>query len=486
MSNSKISETLKSTKQNIDAKYQSYSDVFDKVETIFFVHHKIRPEILRATIKQRLLGALNGEISSRWINGTSNIFLAALKYYMFMGYLLVMSLFGPKSAASTQNCQILFDCVGGYRKFYSKILDGLLGLDCSILYTEDQISAQAGWPKVIVKRVGYSRDASRAALKLHFNKFFLYYWNGYQNNLDVVDLVIRLIRQVIIFKTEVDGIRAEIFVSSQDNGFTPLRYQVYKNSGIKSILLIQNGAKVELLSYQNSYIHCDIFCGWTSQRMNLFFEMNCANKVEVGSVLLDKENLKLSKSLSDSTSDIAIVEQIYPEHHKKNKAYLKMLNFLVRYCKERPEKKILYLCREDRDSSPNLRKCVDKILANIAPMMVGGKEILNNYQKLYSSKLLISVDSSMRHEALMLGVPILSIDTHDKHVDFILESLNNIFISDLNGYADFKKSIDFLLYHDNESIVNKQLRMAQSLVGDGPNDNASITITNLIKNELRI
>lgn len=468
--------------------YREHKNTFDILENIFFDEHSIPHEITRDEVKQRILRVLNNETSNKWLSFPKGLTYNLTLYIMAMCYLLWCALFGPRY--SRVNVDVLFDYwSSSCEDFYGGILNELPSLNIAAFspcidegHKHSRIPSSG---RFVRKYRPYSRRSAWAVFKSHYHRFGIYWSLTKQTNIDFIDLALRLCSEVAGHITSIEGVSSKILVSAHDNGYTPYRYHLYRSNGIGPIFLIQNGARIDILASYNSYIHCDYYIGWSQQRLDDFIEMRCKNKIALGSIKLSNFLLSHNDKKMNVQYDILFLEQNIEPPNPKSTFYLNLLRYFVRYSSENTEIRAAYCRRPGIFAHPSLCKQVDLILRGSSVIILDSINSSSSYEHSLNSALIVSLDSSLRYEALMLDKPVISCsDRHEPH-DFIVKYSDPCFVVSTDDYCVFSSKINFLLKNlDASSIANSLARFQKAAVGKVGN-NVSLSIANLIKTELQ-
>lgn len=468
--------------------YRDHKKAFGVLEGIFFDEHSIPHEITKDAVKQRILRELNNnEVSNKWLFNPKRPIYNLTIYIAAMCYLLWCSLFGSRHRRV--DVDVLFDYwFPNCDDFYDGILKELPSLNIAAFSPSiDEGHKYSRIPpskRFVRKHRPYSCRSAWAVFKSHYRRFGIYWSLTKQTNIDFIDLALRLCSEVAGHKSSIEGLSSKILVSANDNGYSPYRYHLYRSNGIGSIFLIQNGGRVEILAFYNSYIYCDHYIGWSQQRLDDFVEMHCKDKIAIGSIKLSNFLLSHSDKETNIKYDIIFVGQDIESDHPKNAIYLNLLQNLVRYSTENSKIRVAYCRKPGTFAHPSLCKQIDLILSDSSVIMLNSINSLSSYEYVLNSSLIVSLDSSLRCEALMLGKPVISCSDRYEHYDFIVKYSDPCFVISTDDYCVFSNKINFLLKNlDAPSIANSLDRL-QKAAGNKVGSNVSLSIANLIETEL--
>jgi hypothetical protein len=442
----------------VEEVYRKYAQAFSALENIFFDAHAIPQEITRDAIKQRILGAQNRELFSLWLTRPRNG-IASLAWHMAtMFYLMRFALSGH--ASNSASVDVLFDAWSrNSGDFYGGIINALPARNVGAF--GPYVSALNGISDANKFFRATDRVSPRVAwrvIKTHFALWRKYHSLNKASGIDVHDLALRLCLEVARHISCIEGISAKVIISANDNGYTPYRSWLYRAHGIDRIFLIQNGARVELKAFYNSYIHCDYFFGWSQHRLNSFLEMRCEKKSALGSSRLSSFLATQRVEHVDHCHDLLFIEQVYGASSSRHSVYLSFLRHLVRYADERPRLRIAYCLRPLRYAEDVVGvKTIDAILKPGRFTVLESSSNISSYQHMLNSKLVVSCDSSLRYEAVVLGKMILSCSDRRELFDYVVQASAPCFVVSSDEYTEFSEKIDFLLGQDKVDAVSTAL-----------------------------
>jgi surface carbohydrate biosynthesis protein len=467
--------------------YQVHKNEFKILENIFYDEHLIPPEITRDTVKQRILGALNNdEMSSEWISSPKTLTYNLLLFIMAMGYFLWFALFGVRYRSV--KVDLLFDYWSlSFDDFYDEILKEFPSLNIAAFGPNvnelHELSRIPFSKRFMRKFKPYSRRSAWSVFKSHYYRFGTYWLLSKHTNINFVDLALRLSAEIAGAITSIEGISSKILVSANDNGYSPYRYHLYRSNGIGRIFLIQNGGKLELDKFYNSFIYCDFYLGWSQKRLDHSVQMHCNNKIPIGSIKLSNFLHGYDAKKTTVKYDIVFVEQYVDHPNPKSAFYLNLLQYLVRYALENPNIRVAFCRRPGIFEHISLCKQVNAILRDSQIIILETKNILSSYEYILNSKIIVSLDSSLRFEAIMLDKPVINCINRPEPYDFLIKYSDPCFIISTDEYSIFSKKINFMLENlDNPSII-ASFKKLQAETVDKVDENASFLAANLIKAE---
>jgi len=472
----------------VDNIYAHNKNAFDVLEKTFFDEHSIPHEVTRDAVKQRILGGINNELPRKWLLTPRGIVPSLALYIASMSYLLWCALFGSRQ--NKVQTDVIFDywdtkC----EDVYGGIIEGLSSVNIAAIV--DPVNEKHKYSRVpssnrFARKIRpYSRRPAGLVFKAHYCRFGVYWSLTKQTNIDFVDLALRLCSEVAGHMTSIDGVTSKVLVSANDNGFTPYKYYLFRSNGIDSIILIQNGCRVETLAFYNSYIYCDYYISWSQKRLDDFYEMHCDNKIALGSSRLSNFLLSWDKKNSHIKFDLLFIEQILDPAHPKSTTYLNFLKNLVYYSIEHPTIRIAYCMRPGRHlSNKALIRKIGLILQNSPIAILEPQDSLSSYERISNSSLIIALDSSMRFEALALGKSVISCSNRGESDDFIVRHADPIFIIATEDKDVFSEKVDYLLNNLESPLVSKRLANLREMTLGKAQINVTKGITELIKSEL--
>ena len=429
-----------------EALYEKHEGVFSRIAQVFYAEHGIPVEITACAIKQRLNGALSQELPSQWLKSACSSLYSFISFYSVIIYLLILGVLGKRHQSFTFD--VLFDYFDDCADdFYSEIIDKLPTLRVgAIAPKRSNINKTrlASFSKILLRPKGQiTRNAARQVARSHVFKYSLYRSLERNQGIAITDLVLRLILELVTHLSATEGLKTKVLVSAEDNGYSPLRYHLYKKQSVDQLLLIQNGCRVELSAFYNCYIHCDTYFGWLADRNNQFLGMVCSNKLVVGSTRLSNF-LKIQEPIASTANyDAVFFEQILIHGHPKYAVYMSIIKNLVQFSNDNPHLRIAYRYRKFRDIPvQNLSTCnaIDQIVRNGALILLGaGPENDSSYSDLLNTNLVVGMDSSMRCEALILGKSVVSCSDRVETNDYVVNGCKQNFIIDSIEYQRFSE-----------------------------------------------
>jgi hypothetical protein len=472
--------------EKVDALYQHNVEVFASIEKIFHSAHGVPFEITRNNIKQRILAEINNEREKILLSSKRGILKSFFNYYKLIIFLVSGSVFGSRKRQVSS--VVMFDCwYTNSLEFYEDIIANLK--TNSILYflndSHKNQSSCCTAPNQIQqsgKRIKlFSKRASMKVLRSHFSKF-IEYWNlSRKTDLNIFDLIVRMIYEVGKHISMVDGINTSMLVSAHDNGYSPYRYYFYKKYGIDSIMLLQNGGRVDLDASYNSYIYADYYMAWTKHRLDMFTEMHCFNKFTPGSVRLSN---RLNKYTGDAKLeyDILFVEQFFINQTgvrgaPDNEAYLVGIDNLLKFKQRHSQFRVAYGCRPGRnnDRASILVHDINSKLKNSEVIMLK-LEPLEIYDIILRSSVVLAFNSSVRCEALMLKKIAMTCNYTGYENDYVVNNSCDDVVINSDKYNEFESKIlgalnklkenDSADYYKNNNGMNNVVYNSSTEIAD--------------------
>lgn len=253
-------------------------------------------------------------------------------------------------------------------------------------------------------------------------------------------LYIVMAKKISEYSSEISDMSAGILLSSGDNYYGPVRYEIYKKY-IRTIALMQNGIRGSFGS--DSFICADYYFSFGHDIWKNIYGLSCDNIVPIGSV---KSFSVPRRRLADNLHlDIVFIEQIVKEDVLDSCwrwAYREVMANLVRFAVEHSDLKVCIAMRPWRNS----------VVAEENDAWLRGTSILtstalrlNSYEALQQAKLVITYNSSMGFEAAALGIPFLFCN-YD-HLPFLPED-DGLGVLCERGYDAFRRRVSKLLNDD--------------------------------------
>ncbi len=217
-------------------------------------------------------------------------------------------------------------------------------------------------------------------------------------------LYVILVRKIARYKTDVDGLSASVFYSSGDNYFGGIRYWIYRNNGIGSIVLIQNALRGGM--YSETYLYADHYFGF-GRAIPGQIGLRAVRFYPIGS--MKTWLTKMGPERNEKKFDIVFIEQIvevnYPETYNIW-AYNAVLKNMVRFSREFPELKICFATRAGRENRQGVASANESLILG-SPMMLSTEIGTTSYQAMMQSCLVVTYNSTMGFEAASVGIPFI-------------------------------------------------------------------------------
>lgn len=276
-----------------------------------------------------------------------------------------------------------------------------------------------------------------------------------RSEINLIFLNLRIIRRLLMYKSQISNIESKVLVSAGDYYWSPLKYLMYKEH-IKNILLIQHNYKGEAL-LNSLLLMSDVYFAHSRSSVNKLIGMDKTEKIPCGSIQLSPY---LSNIDSDTEYDILLVSQtVYDQNlvtvkqrnnfdqAKLINAYKKLLENLSQYLLSK-NGSIRVVCVTKpsyyNDKSFVLVKEYLGKNKNVSFVKAYGPDVFKLIKK---SKLIINMYSSLGFEAYGLDKKVLWINydhcTDAMGFDTEQEDLH-ILIKD-SRYKAFEMRVNLLL-----------------------------------------
>ena len=466
--------------KQIDTVYLQKWEAFKIVEKKLSDGLSIPEDIIAQTIKRYILRELNLGKDQLWLSSKTNTLSSLINHISLMCLLFFSACFGCNKKKT--HVDIIFDawgtnCSDFYEAFTRK----------NVL-TAQRVGVIGSFSKELrhIKPIQTQNDCSLKFSRVIAQKLLKFYWNQWWQfrllstscDSDINRLLLKLCIEIARCSSEVKALSADVLLSGNDNGYSPLRYWLYRCGGIKSIILIQNGGRVGMNLHYNSYTHCDVFFGWSAHRVAHFLSMQCPEIIIIGSPRLSKFLQSHKPNHPSNPIDILFIEQIYDHRWKEHKIVLKFLRHIVRYAKERPDLTVRYSGRFEPDPDRKSVKDIQSILKESLIKRVNNRGVEGSYKYILDTDVIISYDSSLRLEALAMDKTICSCNYDGRTNsstgvwDYVLEICDPMFAVETDKYEVFKSKLDFLMLKSNAKVINKRKEKMSKRFGWDANINA--------------
>jgi len=360
---------------NINVYYKNNEKKFQFLEQSFYENFSIPKHIIKDQIKYILSFSIEDREKNvnkdylylHYYNKVKMFFY----YYGVMCYFLWNSLFA-ESKKENKPVDIIFEY--GYEPFYRIIFSRLkkyktativfskLVGNLNILYdnANEIFFSQSALNNKYLKSISFK------IFKKQFSKYFFYNKLSNDIGIDIVTIALKLIKQIAVHTTEMNGIKAKVLLSANCNAYGVLKYYIYKKN-IVNLMIIENGVIITKspLSNGESFTYCDYYFGISSNKDNV--EINCPVFKHWGSFILANtlyEN-NLNGISFNKEYDIVFMEQFIMINSDELDIdyYILSLNFLAKFSKKNPNYKVAYRVRTRRDDKMEAEK--KKICKNI-------------------------------------------------------------------------------------------------------------------------
>jgi hypothetical protein len=367
-------------------------------------------------------------------------------YYFFIKLSLVLL---PKHKGGDLKTDVAFElwCLDGLSnyRFYKKIHE-LIREKIKVAFVVNNISKKVlksiFTPCVFFSDFKINREVAREVLKKE--KFTL---PANESSIDSYFLWSAFLRQYAIYKTHSLHLNTKVFVTAGDNYLSPLRYWCMKQSGIKSIISIQNGFRTDCLDSGGAYYNeADLYEVFGNRQRSLLEKQGCrAQKwLPMGSVTtINKlENLKLNHD-----GPIVVIGHDFSytigEYNKKD--FNRILEHIRRFSIEH-KKQVLY---KARTGTTEERANYEKYLASDWTVFDTSTD---SYEAVASASVCINYLSTLGSEAIGMGKRVLTFNTY--HNDIAVPPTDSYGVVLSWNYEEFNRKLMALLNSNSQDIEN--------------------------------
>jgi len=489
---------MNSVYNRIEKFYKSNYIVFNKLEIEFERKYNIPKKIIKDTVKRILTETVDNGAKNHLLS--YNAFISFIIYYVTMGYFILLSFLGKRKLYEEKKYDVLLEdwTLNGFSEFYKRIYDALAHYKIDI-FINAKVYHEQYYPQecdlVIEKSVHnhyYSSAQSQEIIYKDFTRFVFYHKLSKESKINIVNIALRLLRYISVYKTDTLNFKTKFLISAGDNYYNALRYYIYKENGIESIILIQNGYRAGSISNNGGdmYTYCDYYLGFGYKNIEIQEGMECNNKLAIGSLrLYDRvHKLNIKKEIK---WDIVFIEQLalIKTASFNVDTYIQTVNLLCQFAKKYPQFKINYRVRPKRMEHYAINKPMKSHIEDIdaklksVNIIIDEKISENSYEAILLSKVVVFFTSTMGIEALGLNKKVLNCNL-DKQ-EFCLSINNEVGVLVENSYELFEEKLLYLLNNDNDKMKEYFLEKKfqyMNLDGDPINEIVKI-IEEKIKND---
>ncbi|WP_372998817.1 hypothetical protein [Sulfurimonas sp.] len=489
----------KSIYENLTEFYNKNEPNFLIIEDILYKDFDIPHKITKDTIKNMLSEAFD---NSRMTNLNKYSFLKSfLIYYGVMFYFLLLSIFGKKDKDKNKikKVDVIFDywtlnADKFYKLFYKLLGEHAVGL---IITGKNILSKDINNNILIIdtSTSAYSKYFTKAVslkiFKKQILKFYIYSNLSKKMNFNMVNIILRLLKNIASSRTDMNEVNARVLLSANDNGYNAMRYYFYKEN-IDKTILIQNGHRQGYLTNCDGdcFTYCDYYIGFGKENIDAQIEMNCSNKLTYGTlnndILLKTYELNSEKNIYDV---LYMEEYIFEKNPRvEPRSYRKNMEYLCRFTREHPKFKVGYRVREPRSNITdkillkNLQT-YDKMLKE-SNITIDDTEHENSYYAVLNSNVIIYYATTIGVESLGINKKVLNvnIDKLNPKPTFNISDKNEIGMLVDDNYDLFEEKLLYLLENDNDEIDNYYKNKKKSMMNQ--EENLHEKICNIIEKEI--
>jgi hypothetical protein len=445
---------------NIQKLYLANHSAINEIVSHINLTYKIPKKVIRDQIKKELIVFTEKTPSA-------NVILNFLKYYSSLFFVFFSGIIFVFTKKQRIDCDVLYEELWDRRSLFSRFyvyIDKFLSssLNSSVLlnfpgYSQDtQLNAIEGLDgkKVFDVRNYNVLYDYKIAFKFSILDFFYIkkLFSLKTKKLNILILYLKLIRKILIYKTQSSLINTKVLISASDYYWNPFKYYFFKKSGIENIFLIQHNFVGDYIT-NNFYLSCDYYFAHSQMAINKKIGFYNKKQFPIGS-------LQLSPFLNTKKNilyDILIIDQ--PVHElvmvasreggsKKDiiHQYYIFLNNLKNYLIVHKNKNVVYILKPGAFKKESFLNISD-IFANVKNITfkeVYGKE---TFTCISQSELIINMYSSVGVEAYGLSKRVLWINYNNCCDIFKYDTENedlHILIND-SSYEAFEKKVNLLL-----------------------------------------
>ncbi len=434
---------------------------FEMLEHFFEARLGVPQEIARDTVKRSILAQVNEELP-RYFDQAPTVSRFWAWYGITAVYFLLQTLVGRFTPATL--CRdVIFDGweIPAIPDFYARMQKALTSFSTALWVDRNQCTRaevrEFASPPVC-RDVGrrYNRNTAWRLFKATLTGFPALRPRPECDRMNLAGLAMRMLKQVLLYETEIAGLACRAWVSAHDNGYNALRYHVFRRHCAGLVFLIQNGGRVNLASSGNSYIYCDFYLGWSAMRNIHFHGLCCEGTFEVGSFRL-ANSMGRPQLGERRLFDVLFVEQLCADKQEpcefEPDLYLKAVENLVKFAEIHPELRVGYKTLKSRGHDLHRRAVmpIDRLLTG-SRVVVDGSLTGDVYEAIARSGVIVAFNSSTRHEALMLDRRVLSCNYMQYEYDFLFGDKDAPCVLFSSDYASFEIRLLALLDDANPEL----------------------------------
>lgn len=432
---------------------------YDKVETYYKDKEKqfnyfeeklckdfgIPKDILVDTIKSYLVQIICYHGKNTYLQKRRSILFSIFLYPIGGLYFFYLSIFGKKSC--NVEVDILYEewnAVGThFEKFYRPIYNSLIHKKQMIFATINEKDEIFKDDILVLKRnikFNLEKEISRKIFQKSFTNFFILLNFSIKYQFDFLNLYLRILRSMCKYETESKNIKADFLITAFDNGYNALRYWIYKKNGIKNIISIQNGFRLDM------YLYSDFYFSYGKKQITNMYGLKAREIIYSGSFplfyLFQKyKNINIKY-------DIVLIEEYANfdfENGYRITTFKKILENFKEFAKRNNKFKIAYRVRKVREiGEDDYYLPIDSLLKD-SNIIFESSQSKDSYEAVMKSRVVITYCSSLGFEAIGMNKKVL-ICNYD-NFDF-LPNIDSPAVSLDGSYEEFEEKLLYLLNID--------------------------------------
>lgn len=412
--------------------YKKYKKSFFEIEKDFEKCFSLPFNITEDTTMRYLID-LSGEKKQ-------NLLKSFVVYCIFVIYIFISLICYKKKKKISAN--IIFNLYSEHLKdkFYNKIYEGVK--DFNPIYIN------------MDKNDFFERKISLQVLMFLLFRIWKFIYYSIKMRFNFIDLILRHLRKICIYHTDIKHIDSICLVSVRDNYFNAMRYYIYKNYGFKNIMLIQGARRASSKDAKSGDIccYCDYYFGYGKKVMDNIYGLNAKYKIPIGSIPLYYNTL----SKKEIKYDIVVIEDpvFAPNTITKKLKFDLLIEHICKFKNEFNDVKIYYSKKPKVHSElPYNENYYIKLLNH--NVILKDLTIQNSYEALLSSNVVVFQSSTMGIEALGLNkIPI--------HCNYIGSeghfSNDGLFVIEDESYKVFREKLLFVLNSENSDVIAEEIK----------------------------
>lgn len=390
----------------VEAYYQSNAATFDHLEAMAEADFDIPRDVIRATLKRRMVMGLVSDTTQLDRPVVLRVELVKVLWVMLccLASILRPARLGRMDAdllveVSHPTALIILepvlDAVQDLRiGYWSRSRDGLGGVP------DPQLALRPA-------RHRYCRSAALMMITSLFRRFPGCLLAG--NRAEMLHYYVILLRKVGLYTTDMAGIEAACMLSADHMSWSWLRHFLYRRGGAGPLLLIQNGQGGT--ENGDTYTASDTYFGFGEEVLTAIAGFRCGDFRAVGSFALHRAKRKLESV--PLTIDIAFLEGVVVDDTPSwcSASYDLILTHLARLKEEHPHLRVVVAMKTA--SRAGLDEPYSAVLARrdaqLTAVGIQFSEQLGagSYDVLAASRLAVTYTSAMGFEALGFNRPFL-------------------------------------------------------------------------------